>query len=197
MSKDELQTDGRFEGGDGAPVGEKAGGQGGEEGGELSLEEQIAGLRDQLAEAENKALRALADYQNFQRRAANNEREARTRGTRDVLESLLPVLDNADIALSQDPEKLTVESLVGGVKLIRDGVIQAMTRHGVVAIAPEVGDEFEPGRHEAIMRQPTADVASGRVAMMLQVGYSIGEQVVRPAKVGVAVAPVDPDAEGA
>ncbi|MEO0512595.1 MAG: nucleotide exchange factor GrpE [Planctomycetota bacterium] len=149
----------------------------------------VAEVRAQLADAEAKALRALADYQNFQRRAANNEREARTRGVRDVLESLLPVLDNADIALSQDQDALTVESLLGGVRLIRDGVVRAMTRHGVTPISPEPGDEFEPGRHEAIMQQPVDGIEPGRVALVMQVGYAISEQVVRPAKVGVAAAP--------
>lgn len=160
-----------------------------EDGGE---EDRAGELEGQLADMEAKYLRAAADYQNYQRRAAANERDARTRGIRDVLESLLPVLDNADITLSQDADKLSAEQLVGGVRLLRDGLVQAMASHGVAPIAPEPGDEFVPGTHEAIMQTETDEVEPGTVAMTLQGGYAIGEQVVRPAKISVAKEPTEP-----
>lgn len=148
----------------------------------------VAELEAKLAESEARYLRALADYQNFQRRAASNEVEARSRGVRDVLESLLPVLDNADISLTQDPETLEVQSLLSAVKLLRDGLVQSMVSHGVTTIAPEPGEEFTPGTHEAIMQTPSSELEPGTVAQTLQVGYSIKDRVVRPAKVSVAQA---------
>lgn len=150
------------------------------------VDAKLAELEAKLAEAEAARLRALADFQNYQRRALSNEQEAKVQGRTAVVQSLLTLLDHFDIALSQDHSKATAEQIVGGVKMIREEFIRVLQSHGVGLINPARGDEFTPGRHEAIMQQAADGVESGRVVSTFQMGYTLGERVVRPAKVAVA-----------
>lgn len=164
-------------------------GQGGEPEGECcgdAVDAKLAELEARLADAEAARLRALADFQNYQRRALANEQEAKVQGRTAVVQSLLTLLDHFDIALSQDHTKATAEQIVGGVKMIREEFIKVLQSHGVGLINPARGDEFTPGRHEAIMQQAAEGVESGRVVSTFQMGYTLGERVVRPAKVAVA-----------
>ena len=150
------------------------------------LEEAVARAEAERDEAREKHQRALADFQNFQRRAGMNEKEAHLQGVRAVLQSLLGVLDNFDLTLAQDPEKLTSEQLLGGIGVVRDELERALALHGVSRITPEVNEEFRPGEHEAVMQQPAEGAEPGRISMPVQVGWRIGDRVVRPAKVAVA-----------
>ncbi|MEO1007642.1 MAG: nucleotide exchange factor GrpE [Planctomycetota bacterium] len=148
----------------------------------------FADLSNRLADMDDRWKRTLAEFQNFQRRASTNEAEARARGVRDVCEAMLGALDSLDMALAQDPEKITARQMIQAVETIRSEASKAMARHGVQPIAPTVGDEFDPHLHEAVMKQPAEGVAAGRIALVLQAGYAMGERVLRPAKVGVAPA---------
>jgi molecular chaperone GrpE len=132
--------------------------------------------------------RALADYVNFQKRSAANERRALSRGTVEVVRSLMQVIDHFDLAVNQDVQSMTVEQLIGGVQIVRNELAQVLERHDVTTIAPEPGAEFDPMWHEAIMRQPSEDVPPDAVVMTIQPGYRLGEMIVRPAKVIIAEA---------
>lgn len=145
-------------------------------------------LEADLAQMENRWKTSLADFQNFQRRAAGNEVEARARGVRDVCESMLGALDSLDMALSQDPSSITPAQMFQAIGTIRAEAMKAMARHGVLPIEPEVGEAFNPGRHEAVMQQQAEGVEPGCVAKVFQSGYSMGERVLRPAKVAVTPA---------
>lgn len=148
--------------------------------------------RDEKAE---QVLRTAADFQNFQRRAAQNEIEARKQGVSDAVRSILGAMDHFDLALQQDLSNMSAEQLASGVKVIKDGLLKSLAAHGAGVIEPAPGEAFDPSRHEAIMRQPTGDVEEGAVVATLQAGYTLHERVVRPAKVSVATKPegVQPD----
>lgn len=143
-------------------------------------------LRAELDEAIGARQRALADFANYQRRAIENESRATQRGMVQVIRAIIPVLDHFDLALNQDPAKLTAEKLMHGVQIVRDELTKALEQQNVRAIAPKPGDEFDPQQHEAMMRQEAPDVAPGHIVNALQPGYAIGEMVIRPAKVIVA-----------
>ncbi|MHC4993074.1 MAG: nucleotide exchange factor GrpE [Planctomycetota bacterium] len=156
--------------------------------------EVIEQLKAELAAAVEARKRALADFANYQRRAAENETRALHRGAADVIRSLLSVLDNFDLALGQDTEQITVEQLVGGVTMVHDDLVKALARHGLARIQPQKGDEFDPNRHEAMLHQPSDAVEPNHIVSVLQPGYLIGDFVLRPAKVAVA-APAEPSEE--
>lgn len=164
----------------------------GEQGVEIpeAAAEVIEQLKAELAAAVEARKRALADFANYQRRAAENEGRALRSGAADVVRSLLAVLDHFDLALGQNPAQITVEQLVGGVEMVHDDLVKALARHGVKRIQPAEGDEFDPNQHEAMLHQPSDEVEPNHIVSVLQPGYVIGDLVLRPAKVAVA-APAD------
>lgn len=152
-------------------------------------QDRIAELEGKLQDAEARALRSLADFQNFQRRAANNEIEARKQGVTAVVTGLLPVLDNFELALQQKDAGGTAEQILGGVEMVKSELLRALEMQGVTTIKPEAGDELNPGEHEAVSQMPTEGVEPGRIAQVFQVGYMLKDRVLRPAKVLVASEP--------
>ena len=142
--------------------------------------------RDELSD---KLLRMAADHQNFQRRASGNEREARTSATQGVVQSLIPLLDTFEMALMQDPEKVSSQMVIDGVKMIRDEFMRMLSGYGVSPINPSVGDEFNPAEHAAMMQQAVEGIEPGHISMNMGIGFKLGERVVRPAKVAVVPQP--------
>ncbi len=158
-------------------------------------EDIVEALRAALTERDDLLARfktLAADFQNYQRRAAINEREARQGATSGVVQSVLPIMDHFDLALGQDPTKATSEQIAGGVRMIRAELMRVLEGYGVSLIEPKPGESFNPGDQQAVMQQPSADVEPGHVVMVLGVGYRLGDRVIRPAKVAVAA----PSAEG-
>lgn len=78
--------------------------------------------------------------------------------------------------------------LDGGFKLVADELERVATKHGVELFGCQVGDEFDPTMHEALMQMPLADgpVETPTVSAVMQSGARIGDRIVRPARVGVA-----------
>jgi molecular chaperone GrpE len=158
----------------------------------LRLVDRLEGERDEAIAARQ---RALADLVNYQRRAVDNEQLARRDGRADVVRSLLPALDNFDLALAQDPGQVTVEQLHHGVRMVRDELGRALEAHGVRLIAPEIGAEFDPNEHRAVMRQATDEHEPNTIVAVLQTGYVMNGLILRPASVSVAAA-IEEDEEG-
>lgn len=130
--------------------------------------------------------RTTADYQNFQKRARQNERETRELASAGVVQSLIQVLDFFDMALKQNPETATAAQVLGGVEMIKAEFVRVLTGHGVGTITPAGGDEFDPVRHEAVGHAAVAETPPGRVVETRSPGYTMGDRVVRPAKVIVS-----------
>lgn len=144
---------------------------------------QIESLKGELDEAKSLYLRSLADFQNYQRRSLENEREAKRQGVTGLVLSVVPVIDHFDLALAHNPENMTAAQVVEGVRVIREELLRVLAQHGVTIVNPQPNDELDPNRHHALMQQPTEGVEPGRIARTLQVGYMLGERVIRPANV--------------
>ncbi len=153
--------------------------------------EAIVAERDDLRA---KYQRALADYQNAQRRFSADMAAAREAGVERVLSSLMPVLDHFDLALGQQASNVSAEQMFAGVRMIRDEFSRAMSAFGVAAINPAANDDFDPARHEALSRLAVEGVEPGRISSVYQVGYRINDRVIRAAKVTIAPeAPEEPE----
>ncbi len=148
----------------------------------------IEQMQARLDEAIAARQRTQADFSNYQRRAMENEQQAKVSGMVKVIQTLIPMLDHFDLALNQDLEAMNVEKLLNGVQLVRDGFNQALQSLGVEIIEPAVGEEFDPNRHEAMLRQHAEGIEPNHIVMVMQPGYIMGEMVLRPAKVAVAPA---------
>jgi len=151
-----------------------------------SMDDLIATLERERDEAVAGRQRALADFANYQRRATENEQRAKLEGMSRVLRSLIPVMDHFDLALEQEPASMTVDQVFAGVAMVRRELDKVFEECGGSRIEVEPGDAFNPGSHEAMLRQPHDDVEPGHVTQQLKVGYALGDLVLRPAQVAVA-----------
>ncbi|MEZ6165325.1 MAG: nucleotide exchange factor GrpE [Phycisphaerales bacterium] len=161
-------------------------------------EEIVEALVDTMRlknDLQERLLRMAADHQNFQRRASGNEREARTSATQGVVQSLIPLLDTFEMALMQDPDKVSAQTVLDGVKMLRDEFMRMLSGYGVTPINPSVGDEFNPAEHAAMMQQAVEGIEPGHISMSMGIGFKLGDRVVRPAKVAVVPQPSDGEGE--
>ena len=151
-----------------------------------ALEQQVAGLQGELEDLQARLLRATADYQNLGRRAQREVLEARQQQLMEMARALLTVLDHFDRALEVDTAKVSAQSELEGVHMVRDELTKMLERFGIRRLDAKPGEAFEPARHEAMLHQSVPGVPPGRVAAQLQPGYTLGDRVLRPAKVSVA-----------
>lgn len=157
------------------------------------LHEQVLRLAAERDEALAQLKRSLADFQNYQRRALQNEQEAKRQGTTNILTSVLPVLDHFDLALSQQTPDENSKKILEGVKVIRAELVRVLENHGVTILNPQPNDEFNPNQHSAIMQQAAEGVQPGHVSSTFQPGYALGDRVIRSAKVAVAPSNAEPE----
>ena len=150
------------------------------------LEAQVASLEDSL-------LRAKADYQNLQRRSALDGAEAIRYANAELMKSLLGVIDDFERSLEAAETSGNLDAVVDGVRLVYENLVKALGTHGLERIEA-LHRPFDPNFHEAMMQQPTADLAPGSVMEEIAKGYRLGDRVLRPAKVVVSKAPEDKQA---
>ncbi len=150
------------------------------------MDEEFAALQKERDELEAKLMRTAADYQNFVRRSQLNLDATKQETLMKVAKSLVGVMDNFDRALELDPETTSAADMQKGAASIQSALIQALEGFGLKKITVEPGDEFDPNLHEALMRQPSEDIASNHVAAQFMPGYVLNNQPVRPAQVSVA-----------
>ncbi|HZW10561.1 MAG TPA: nucleotide exchange factor GrpE [Phycisphaerales bacterium] len=162
---------------------EGAAGEAGSGGSSPEAYEAVVSERDEL---KGKYQRALADYQNAQRRFTADMAASRDAGVERVLSGLIPVLDHFDLALSQQSSNVSAEQILAGVRMIRDEVHRALGGFGVATINPAPNEEFDPSSHDALSQLAVPGVEPGRVSTVYQVGYRVGDRVIRPAKVTIA-----------
>ena len=139
-------------------------------------------LKLDLEEANDAKLRALPDFKNFQRRSLENETRATNSGMARIVRSILPSIEQMNMAIDHAGD----DSVVQGFQMARDALIQGLSDCGVDTISPEVGDEFDPQLHEAMMRQDSEDMDIDHIVMVMQTGYRLGDIVISPAKVAVS-----------
>jgi molecular chaperone GrpE len=155
--------------------------------------EQIAELQKAAAKAgENweRLLRATADFDNFKKRAAREKTEAAQYANASLLQKLLPVLDNFEMALAaaQNVNDEKLASFQSGVAMIQQQLKSALTETGLEEINA-AGQPFDPNFHEAVSEQESAEVPEGHVLQQLRKGYKFKERLLRPATVVVAKKP--------
>jgi molecular chaperone GrpE len=136
--------------------------------------------RDLVAEYRDRAARAEAELQNFRTRVERDRQANREAVIAEVVRSLLPALDDLDRAdahgdLADTPLELVSQKLRAG-----------FDRYGVTAVG-SVGEAFDPAIHEAMVRIPSPEATSETVAEVIEGGYTLGDRLIRPAKVAVQV----------
>ena len=153
--------------------------------------EVLTKLQAENAELKDRLLRTLAEVENVRRRGEREVNDTRVYAVAKFAGDMLGVADNMERALANIPaEKLeaadgTIKILVEGIELTEKEMLRTLEKHGVKKLDP-MGERFDPNFHQAMFEVPDPSVPNGTVAQVVQVGYSIGSRVLRPAMVGVA-----------
>ena len=149
-----------------------------------AIQEELVRLQQEVEKLRELYLRKLADFENFRKRQEREVEDFRRFANAGLVKDCLPVLDNLERALAASTG--SGSGLREGVELVLKQFREVLTRHGVIEIDP-LGQAFDPTVHEAIARQERGDVTEPTVVSVLQKGYLLGERLVRPALVIVAV----------
>ncbi len=152
-------------------------------------------LEQELAELKDRHLRALADLQNVHRRHARELEEVRKSALADFARDLLEVADNLRRAVETVPRdelegNELLMNLLTGVELTERQLLQVFEKYGIRKIEPKPGEPFRHELHHAMYEVETAEHRPGVIAEVMQVGYRMGERLLRPARVGIAKPPV-------
>lgn len=143
---------------------------------ENPLEKELNDTKDQL-------LRVTAEYANFRKRSEKEKSDSYQFAMANAVKELLGVVDNLERALAN--EKENYEGLKKGVELTYNGLIASFEKLGVTAFG-EVGEQFDPNYHNAVMHIDDDSLDTNVITDVFQKGYKINEKVVRPAMVKTA-----------
>jgi molecular chaperone GrpE len=154
--------------------------------------QDLAELKTQAAKAAeyyDQLLRTAADLENYKKRATRERQDAVKFANESLLEKIIPVLDNFEMALAAaNTPNTSVQSLQAGINMIFQQLKSAMTDAGLQEI-DATGAAFDPNLHEALSQQETPDMPEGRVVQQLRKGYRLRDRLLRPASVVVAKKP--------
>lgn len=155
--------------------------------------EQLEELKTLAAKADDhwqRLLRTTADFDNFKKRAAREKQDAIKFANESLVQKIIPVLDNFEMALAAAQSSSTdgLKSLQDGVSMIYSQLKSVLTEAGLEEV-DATGKLFDPNFHEAVSQQESAEVAEGNVLQQLRKGYKLRERLLRPATVIVAKKP--------
>nr|WP_281337237.1 nucleotide exchange factor GrpE [Flavobacterium eburneipallidum] len=145
---------------------------------EISREEQLS---QDLASEKDKFLRLFAEFENFKRRTAKERIELFKTANQDVLQSLLPILDDFDRALTEI-KKTDDNVLIQGVELIQEKLKGTLVSKGLSEVEVKAGDVFDADFAEAITQIPMPDL-KGKIVDVIEKGYKLGDKIIRFPKV--------------
>ena len=147
--------------------------------------DELGALQAERDELFDRLQRLAAEFDNYRKRSAREQAQQATRANERLVKELLPVLDDLGRALeaAADHEEAKLEE---GVRLVHRSLESVLEREGLA----EIGTEglFDPHVHEALLTQPS-ELAEGQVLQVIQKGYSLGDRVLRPARVVVSAGP--------
>lgn len=153
--------------------------------------EEVAALKAEIAELKDRALRALAEAENTRRRAERERQDASQYAIASFARDMLQVADNfarailacpADVRENAAPQ---LKAVVEGVEATDRQLMAALERYGIKAI-DTVDAKFDPNLHQAIAEVPGRGKPPGSIVDVVQIGYLIGDRLLRPAMVTVA-----------
>lgn len=155
---------------------------------ELSSDEIIAQLREQLAETEKKAddswqtlVRLQAEMDNQRKRTDKQVEDAHKFASQKFVEALLPVADSMEMGMAAEG---SIEQIREGMNLTLKQFETVMDKFNIEAVNP-VGEKFNPELHQAMAMQPNPDMENNTVMAVMQKGYTISGRLIRPAMVMV------------
>jgi molecular chaperone GrpE len=156
---------------------------------------QVEQWKEQAGKAQEhweRLLRVSADLENFKKRAARERQDAIRFANESLIQKLLPVLDNLEMALTAANSETgnSSDALKTGVSMIQTQLKSALAEAGLEEIDAN-GKPFDPNWHEAVAQLPSAEVPEGQVLQQTRKGFKIKDRLIRPASVIVSKQPAD------
>ena len=142
-------------------------------------------LKAELAAANDRNLRLMAEFDNFRRRSAKEHLELIETANCKLLEKLSEVQDNFERAFASENKAKDLEAFEKGMQMIYNQFAKILTDAGLEQIDP-TGAEFDPNCHEALMQQPSETIPEGHVVTVFQKGYKLKNKILKTAKVIVS-----------
>lgn len=140
-------------------------------------------LKEELGKEKDKFLRLFAEFENYKKRTSKERLELFKTASQDVIQSMLPVLDDFDRAW-KEIEKSEDKGLIKGVELIHNKLKETLKSKGLSEVEVKAGDAFNADDHEAITQIPApSDDLKGKIVDVIEKGYKLGDKVIRFPKV--------------
>jgi molecular chaperone GrpE len=153
------------------------------------VEDQLAALVKERDDYLDALQRLKAEFDNYRKRVARDQRELAARAHERLVKELVPVLDDLERALEAATEH-EEGKLEEGVRLVHRSLADALAKEGLAEI--ETSGKFDPHLQEALLSQPS-EAEEGSILQVLQKGYSLGDRVLRPARVVISSGPQQSD----
>ena len=148
------------------------------------LQEKVDKLEEELKQSEDKYLRLYAEFENFKRRKNKEIETNNVYKSQKVITEILPSLDNLERALQVESDNEEIKSLLKGVEMVYEGLLNVLKSEGVELIETE-NAQFDPNYHNAVMQEEDSEKESGAILDTFQKGYKLKDRVIRPAMVKV------------
>ncbi len=153
---------------------------------EETMESKLAAAEALVAELQDRYLRQAAEFDNYRKRTVKEKAELIKNGSADVMESILPVIDDLERALANTGKSQDFDALKEGLSLIYSKLMRTLEQQGLQKISPK-DEPFDTDFHEAIATLPAAsEEQKGKVVDCAIDGYRLNDKVLRHAKVAVA-----------
>jgi molecular chaperone GrpE len=150
-----------------------------------TVEQLLAAAQAEAEDYKDRWLRSQAEFANARKRMEKQRLDAYGNATANVIDKLLPIVDDFDRAMENLPAEIEGHSWLEGIQLVQRKLLATLDTFNVTPIEA-VGQPFDPNLHEAITQEMTDAYESGVVCRVLQTGYKIGDRVIRPSLVVVA-----------
>lgn len=156
----------------------------------LGSTSRIADLEDELAQAKDQTLRALAELDNLRKRAAREREDAGSYAITRFARGLLDVADNLRRALDAAPDELKAHEderfsgLITGIEATERELIKVFEQNGMQKLEP-LDEKFDPNFHEVMFEAPMPGKENGTIIQIIEAGYTLKGRLLRPARVGI------------
>ena len=152
------------------------------------LHKEIEAKDALIKDLQDKMLYFQAEFENFKKLKAREKQETLKFGNETLLQELIPVLDNMEMALEHASHADDVKAIAEGVKLTFNQFLKVLEKSGVERLEA-VGKKFDPNLHEALYQEERDDMEPDTVVSEVQKGYLLNGRVVRPSRVSVSKKP--------
>lgn len=158
---------------------------------EVETEEQektVEELKEENKNLSDKMMRALAETENIRKKFFKEKKDAEIFGGTKLARDILSVLDNLNRALESvdDEMKEKQNAFFEGIELTKKELLNTFSNHEINELAPKEGEKFDPKFHQAMFEGPHQNIEKGNIIQVMANGFTIGERLLRAAKIGVS-----------